>query len=184
MPLSVLLLGLRVSCVLEVCGAFGGRVLGEDFAAGVGDGFVSSRSDLSEQGLKLGEDLLDRIEIGRVFRQEYKARPDVADRLPHRFSLVRAEIIEDHDVARLEGRDEKLLDIGAKALAIDRSVEQAGRIRSAFSEGPRSPPPAHRTRASSRRRRICRCGGCRSPRRSRGRGSAHLRHRPWSSTRT
>jgi hypothetical protein len=25
-----LLLGLRVSCVLEVCGAFGGRVLGED----------------------------------------------------------------------------------------------------------------------------------------------------------
>jgi hypothetical protein len=25
---SVLLLGLRVSCVLEVCGAFGGRVLG------------------------------------------------------------------------------------------------------------------------------------------------------------
>ena len=121
-------MGLRVSCVLEVCGAFGWRVLGEDFAAGIGDGFVSSRSDLSEQGLKLGEDLLDRIEIGRVFREEYQARPGVADRLPHGLSLVRAEIVEDHDVAGLEGRDEELLDIGAKAFAVDWAVEQTRRV--------------------------------------------------------
>jgi hypothetical protein len=71
--LSVLLLGLRVSCVLEVCGAFGGRVLGEDFAARVGDRFVASRSRLSQQSFELGEDLLDRIEVGRVFRQKDEA---------------------------------------------------------------------------------------------------------------
>jgi hypothetical protein len=49
--------------------AFGGRVLGEDFAAGVEDGFVTSRPDLSEQGLELGEDLLDGVEAGGVFRR-------------------------------------------------------------------------------------------------------------------
>src|SRR5271156_1725840 len=49
---SVLLLGLRVSGVFEVCGAFGGRVLGEDFAAGVGDGLVTSRPGLSQQGFR------------------------------------------------------------------------------------------------------------------------------------
>ena len=37
---SVLHSGLRVSCVPEVCGAFGGRVLSEYFAAGVRDRFV------------------------------------------------------------------------------------------------------------------------------------------------
>ena len=37
-------------------------ILGEDRAAGVGDAFVSSRSDLSKQGLELGEDLLDWVD--------------------------------------------------------------------------------------------------------------------------
>src|SRR6478735_10501267 len=84
---SVLLLGLRVSCVLEVCGAFGGRVLSEDFAAGVGDRLVASRPDLSEQGFELGEDLLDGVEVGGVFRQEDEAGSDIPDRPPHRLSL-------------------------------------------------------------------------------------------------
>jgi hypothetical protein len=45
--------------------------------------------------------------------------------LLHGLSLVGAEIVEDDDVAGVGGRDEKLLDIGAKALAVDRVVEQA-----------------------------------------------------------
>jgi hypothetical protein len=68
--LSILFLGLRIACILEVSGAFGWLVLGEDFGAGVGDGFVGSRSYLSEQGLELGEDLLDWVEVRGVFRQE------------------------------------------------------------------------------------------------------------------
>ena len=39
-----------------------------------------------------------------------------------------AEIVEDHDVARLEGRDEELFDIGAEPLAVDGTVEQAGGV--------------------------------------------------------
>jgi uncharacterized phage-associated protein len=44
---------------------------------------VASRSRLSQQGFELGEDLLDRIEVGRVFRQEHETRPDGADRSSH-----------------------------------------------------------------------------------------------------
>ena len=83
---------------------------------------------LSQQSLELGEHLLDRVEVGRVFRQEHEARPDGSDGLSHRLSLVGAEIVEDHDVARLEGRREELFDIGAEAFAVDGAVEQAGRI--------------------------------------------------------
>ena len=130
-----MLLGLRVSGVFEVCGAFGGRVLGEDFAAGVGDGFVTSRPDLSEQGFELGEDLFDGVEVGRVFRQEHQAGSDIPDRLAHRFSFVGSEIVEDDDVARLQRRHEELIDIGAETLAVDGSVKQAGRVDAVVAQG-------------------------------------------------
>ncbi len=100
----------------------------EDFAAGGGDGLVGSRSDFSQQGFELGEELFDRVEVRGVFRQEDEASSDVADRLPHGLAFVRAEIVEDHDIAGLERRDEELFDIGAKALAVDGAVEQAGRV--------------------------------------------------------
>jgi hypothetical protein len=108
--------------------------VGEDFGAGVRDRFVASRSDLSQQGFELGEDLLDRIEIGRVFRQKDEASPDIADRSSHGLSLVGAEIVEDHDVARLQRRREELFDIGVEALAIDGPVEQAGRFDAVVAE--------------------------------------------------
>ena len=39
-----------------------------------------------------------------------------------------AEIVEHDDVVALEGRDEELLDVGEKELAVDWAVEQAGRV--------------------------------------------------------
>src|ERR1700722_12845276 len=132
---SFLLLDLRVSCVVEVCGAFGGRVLGEDFAAGVGDRLVASRSRLSRQSFELGEDLLDRVEVGGVFRQEDEAGSDIPDRLAPRLSLVGAEIVEDHDLARLQRRDQERFDIGVEALAVDGPVEQAGRVDAVVAQG-------------------------------------------------
>ena len=103
-------------------------VLGEDFTACVGDRLVASRFGLSQQSLELGEDLLDWVEVGEVFGQEDEAGSDSSDGLPHPLALVGAEVVEDHSVARLEGRDEELLDIGAEAFAIDGPVEQARRI--------------------------------------------------------
>src|SRR5271168_2415449 len=122
------LTGLRIAGVSDVCGALFGWVLSEDLSAGLGYGLVASRSRLSQQGFELGEDLLDRIEVGRVFRQKDEARPDVADRTSHHLSLVGAEIVEDHDVARLKRRDEELFDIGVEAFAVDGPIEQAGRF--------------------------------------------------------
>jgi hypothetical protein len=70
-----------------------------------------------------------------VFRQEDEAGSDIPDRLPHRLSLVGAEIVEDHDVARLERRDKELFDIGVEALAVDGPVEQAGRFDAVVAQG-------------------------------------------------
>jgi hypothetical protein len=128
-------LGLRIACVPDVCGAFFGWVLSEDLSAGLGYGFVASRSRLSQQGFELGEDLLDGIEVGRVFRQEHEARADVADRSSHHLSLVGAQIVEDHDIARLKRRDEELFDIGVEAFAVDGPVEQAGRFDAVVAQG-------------------------------------------------
>jgi hypothetical protein len=90
---------------------------------------------LSQQSFELGEDRLDRIEIGGVFRQEDEAGSDIPDRPAHLFSLVRAEIVEDNDVARLQRRREDLFDIGAETLAVDGSVEQAGRVDAVAAQG-------------------------------------------------
>jgi Integrase core domain len=99
-------LGLRVSCVSYIGGAFFWRVLSENGCACVRDSVVCSGFGLSQQSFELGEDLLDRIEVGRVFGQEHDARADGSDGLSHRLSLVGAEIVEDDDVARLEGNPE------------------------------------------------------------------------------
>jgi hypothetical protein len=76
-----------------------------------------------------------------------RGAPRRPDRPPHGLSLVGAEIVEDHDVARLERRDEELFDIGAEAFAVDRPVEQAGRVDAVVAqrggEG-RGLPPAMR----------------------------------------
>lgn len=76
--------------------------------------------------LDLGEGLFDRVEIGGVGRQEPEPCPSRADRLSDGRRLVGAEIVHDDDVAGLQDGHELLLDISAKALAVDRPVEDAG----------------------------------------------------------
>ena len=68
------------------------------------------------------------FKIRGVFGQKNETRTDVADRPSHGLPLVGPQIVEDDDVARLEGRDEELLDVGVKAFAVDGLVEQAGRF--------------------------------------------------------
>ena len=70
-----------------------------------------------------------------VFRQKHQTHPGVADRRSHGLCLVRAEIVEDLDVARLEGGREELFDIGAEAFAVDRPVEQAERFDAIVTQG-------------------------------------------------
>jgi hypothetical protein len=91
-------------------------------APGVLDGSLLSDA---HPVLDLGEGLLDRIEIWRVRRQEPEPGAGRLDHLSDGDPLVGAEIVHDDDVARLENRNELLLDVGAEALAVDRAVEDA-----------------------------------------------------------
>jgi len=70
--------------------------------------------------LELGEELLDRIEVGAVGRQEQEMGADRARRLP----LMAAEIVEDDQVSLGEGGDEDLLEVEGEELAVDRAVNR------------------------------------------------------------
>src|SRR6266851_5505806 len=95
----MMLLGLGIAGVSEIVGAFGGRKCSEDFADCDADSFGRARGGLAQQVLELGEDLFDRVQVRRVFRQEEELGPGWADELAHRFGFVTTEIVHDHDVA-------------------------------------------------------------------------------------
>ena len=46
----------------------------------------------------------------------------------HGLAFVAAEVVHDYDVAGRKGRHEELFDIGGEELAVDWSIEDAGRI--------------------------------------------------------
>ena len=61
-------------------------------------------SVLCSRVLSLAEDRLDRIEIGRVARQEEQLGDGAADQAAHRLGLVAAEIVHNDDVAGAQGK--------------------------------------------------------------------------------
>src|SRR5229473_6865472 len=77
---------------------------------------------------RLGEGLLDGVEVGGVFRQEEKLSSCRADELAHGFAFVAAEIVHDHDITRAKRWEEDLLHVETKAVAIDRTFEKPWRI--------------------------------------------------------
>lgn len=89
----------------------------------------------------LSEGLLDRIEVRRVGRQVPKPGAGGLDHLPDGRRFMTSQIVHDDDVAWLQHGDELLFYIGAKALAVDWSVEDAGC---------REPIPAQRAQEGQR----------------------------------
>jgi len=94
-----------------------------DVAPSVFDGALLS---LPHPVFDLGEGLFDRVEVGRVWRQVPEPGASSLDHLPDSFRLVASEIVENDDVAFVQGWQEKVLHISAEAFAIDRAVEDAG----------------------------------------------------------
>src|ERR1700740_1419331 len=78
--------------------------------------------------LELGEELLDGVEVGRVFRQEEELGPGGSDGLTYGFAPVAAEVVHHDDLIWLERGGENLLDIGPEALAGDRAIYEPGRV--------------------------------------------------------
>ena len=81
---------------------------------------------VAQQGFELGEDLFNGVEIGGVGRQEAQRGPHPFNGCPHGRTLVAAQIVHNDDIARSEGRQQTLFDIGQEAGAVDRAVEDAG----------------------------------------------------------
>lgn len=120
---------------------------------------------------EFGEDLLDWIEVGAVGRQEQQLGPDTADRLADGGPLVASQIVHDDDVAGRERRQQELLDVIGKALAIDRLIEHAWSVDPVTAqrceEGHRAPmavrhlgmEPLTDRRPAAQRRHIGLCPG-------------------------
>ena len=85
--------------------------------------------------LELGEELLDRVEVGAVGRQEEEMGAGGPDGAAGGLSLVAAEVVEDDDVAFGEGRPENLLDLEGEELAVDRAVDDPGCVDAIASQG-------------------------------------------------
>ena len=77
-------------------------------------------------GLQFGERHLDRIEIGTVGREEEEPCSARFDDLMRLLAFVAREVVEDDDVARIEGRRELGLDVDLEDLARHRAVDDPG----------------------------------------------------------
>jgi hypothetical protein len=100
-----------------------GLELGERLGDGVDQGVESSRGGFSKQGFQLGEELLDRIEIGTVGRQIKKARPGFFDGGSDAGDLVARQVVHDDEIAVLQGWREELLHPGAERFAVHWAID-------------------------------------------------------------
>src|SRR6202030_1227998 len=74
-----------------------------DLAPGRLDGALCG---LAQQVLELGEDLLNGVEIRAVRREEEEPCAGGSDHIANGLALVRAEVVEDHDIPRLQSCDQ------------------------------------------------------------------------------
>ena len=74
-------------------------------------------------GFEFGKDVFNRIEVGAVGGPVEQVRPSGLDRGAHASHFMAGQIVHHDPVARVEGGDEHLFDIGHKAGAIDWAVQ-------------------------------------------------------------
>ena len=125
---------LSISGLSEVVGAFGWRREGRISAMALRWRRRCAWRPFAAM-LELGEELLDRVEVGRVFGQEEEPGPGGADGPPHGAAPVRAEIVHDDDVAWLAAWGRGPPRYRQEALAVDRAVDQPGRLDAVVAQG-------------------------------------------------
>ena len=128
-------MGLRVSCVLDIGVAFFGWVLSGMAALAFATASYVRASAFRSKVLNLANTCSIGLRSGEYLGRNTRRAPTARMACRIAFPLVGAEIVEDNDVARLEGRGEELFDIGAEAFAVDGAVEQAGRIDPVIAQG-------------------------------------------------
>ncbi len=78
-------------------------------------------------GLQLGEGHLDRVQVGRVFRQVEEPGASFSEGVFGTLAVVDAEIVEDYDVARRECRGELGLDVDFERRPVHGAFDDPGR---------------------------------------------------------
>src|SRR5947209_556123 len=99
-----------VSCVGEVGLAFVWKEAVEQSADSLPGRVKSPLCGLAQELFELGEDLLDRVEIGAIGQEEKEPCTGSPDRGADGLAFVAAQIVENDDVASLQHGDEDLLD--------------------------------------------------------------------------
>src|SRR3954463_5574302 len=97
-----------------------------DAADGLPQALDGALRGFAQQRLVFGESLLDRVQIGAVGRQIDELRPSDGDRLGNAGDFMAAQIIEQDNVAGRQCRRQHLLDIGAKTLPVESTLEHIG----------------------------------------------------------
>ena len=78
--------------------------------------------------LEFGKDLLDRVKVRAVGGQEPEPCSCGTDGSADRGSFVTSEVVQNHDVAGMQGRDQNFLDIGSEYLRVDPSPWSLGPV--------------------------------------------------------
>ena len=78
---------------------------------------------LAQMRLEFAEGQLDRVEVRRILRKINERRARCFDRLLDAGDLVDRQIVHDHGLVALEGRDKALFHIGKKHRPIHGSLE-------------------------------------------------------------
>ena len=87
---------------------------------------LMDRSALA-RSIELGEGVLDRVEVGTVWRQEHKLRTGLFDRIADSGGFVGRQIVHHDDVDLRQGRDQNLLNTGEEHVAVHGAVVDEGR---------------------------------------------------------
>ena len=102
----------------------------------------------ANEGFELREAQFDRIEIRAVRRQVSQRRAGGSDQPLDALDVMRGEVVGDDDVAWCERRDEDLLDVGEKTVAVHGAIDDArrGQPRDAQARDKRARLPARQRR--------------------------------------
>src|SRR6516165_2563605 len=84
--------------------------------------FDCALGSLAQASLQGMERQLDRVEVGRILRQEFEACANTPESLLDTGDLVEGHVVSDHNVSTLERRRQTLLYISQECFAVHRAL--------------------------------------------------------------
>ena len=124
-----------VAAVAEIARAFVADESHERGPDDVAHGVERARPGRAQDRFEFRETQFDRIEVRTVGREKLERRAGAGDREPNVITTMRAEIVEDDEVAGPERGYENLFDVGKKAVVIHGPIDHARRGQALEAEG-------------------------------------------------